>query len=145
MEKLEDQSELEKQFVESEKHRRETEATVKRQKEIPSEAISQMRVLEGFMQINEGILEAKAFKRLSEIVDLTQLSMTLTKKLREFNMDINDQTNILDKVTVALDGVQTELVALGKKLSSEFEEREKQRELENETLTKLNTYLDHWV
>jgi len=136
---------LEEQFAESEKRRQETEATVKRQKEIPNETMHQIRLLEGFMQLNKGILEANAYKRLSDIVDLTQLSMTLTEKLREFNMDINDQSNILDKVSVALDGVQSELVALGKKLSTEFEARGKQRELETETLTKLNTYLDHWV
>ena len=136
---------LEEEFNESEKLRQKLEKKAERRKQnLPSEQQEQLRILEGFLALNADVQEAKAFQRLSNIVDLTVLTSQLTEKLAEFNIDINGQSNILDSVVTALNGVQGELSTLTVKVSLEFEERKKLRQKQIATLQKINDYLEKW-
>jgi len=117
-------SRLEEEFERSEKRRLDVE---RRRLEPPKPVVERKPYEESVLLIKEEV------KKIEE---------TLQK------LSLNDNTEAILELNKNVDGLQevrSLLQSLNKKLDAEFEKQQKLRQLERETLTKLNTYLDNWV
>jgi len=139
-------------WLESEKKRKLLAAKVEQTKKgapVPGEArealveIERLRSLFSKEALSD-VIAAKAFARLEKLLEVLQSRVEAQVELKEFSMEISDLTTTLNTIKTGIQGSHHMLVTLNTQLTAEFEERRKHRQLAQQTLMKLNKYLDNW-
>jgi len=138
---------LEEQFHESEASRKKILEKVELAKlgeDLPGSAKATLKQIEQLRATFSDLLEAKAYRQVGKVLDVIQSRVEAMEELRAFSIEIDGLTKALNTMMAGIQGSHSMLVSLNKQLTAEFEERRKHRQLAQQALSKLNTYLDNW-
>jgi len=139
---------LEEELLKSEQARKkvlEKVDLVKSGESLPGSLKATLQEVEEIKATFGYVLEAKAFRRLSQLLDVIQTRVEATEELRAFSVEIDGLTKALNTMMMSVEGSHSMLVSLDKRLTVEFEERRKHRQKVQATLSILDEYLKNWV
>lgn len=135
--------ELERELEKSENRRKRVEARSH------PEANEALLAITEFKKLYDNVLEAKAFQRVTELLDMKATVENVAddlgamrNKLVAVMENVDGLTNFFQSV---LNDVNAKLAGLEQRLNAEETKNAELRELEKETLHKINDYLDKWT
>lgn len=144
--------EMEKQWKRSEKER----ARAEKLREIRAEGFIVTSPEQGKLELIRrdaetlkslfsGMMSAEAYKRLEKVLDLATLSAKVDEDLTHLNTQTGAVHGMLAQMISKLQDIETQQKELNQRVSDEIEKSKKQRDLELDTLQKLNKYLENWL
>lgn len=139
-------SKLEEEFQASEQARLKAEENKRRQQTgvpvlgSPQEALEKLSEVEDWLsQISLG---KEAFQRISTILVSLKQGLNAKKELKEFSAEL---TGLFDKILTEIQNLRRDLADYRNDIQPLVIKTHKVRDLQIETLTKLNKYLDNWL
>jgi len=114
-------------------------------KPVPGSTKEALMKLQDVRKTLSNMLEAEAFQRVSGVLDLAKTNVQTKEELKAFNTNVDELNNTFDLIMSTLRDMDRNLTILSNRLTDELSKQDVQRELEKETLQKLNTYLKTWL
>jgi len=139
---------LEEKYAESERERQKTEGKVASLKKGNALLGSPRDMKEKLEQLDDtlsDLLEARAYQRVSKLVNMLKTHIETVEELKQFGIEIDALSDVLKSIDFTVTSVNHKLQVLTNQFSADFEDRRKLRELQRETAQMLKQYLKDWV